>query len=131
MKRFKVTYKRDEDGVWVASAAGLKGCHTQGRSIDEARRHIREAIALYLDLTNREEAALEIVDDVRLPAEVRKALTQLKRARELENDARVKARETAERVAVQLTEKLNLSRRDAAELTGFSFQRIQQLAHGS
>jgi predicted RNase H-like HicB family nuclease len=71
VKRFAVRYERDEDGWWVSSAVGLRGCHTQGRSIEEARRHIREAIAAHLDLSRQEEAALEIQDDVRLPADVR------------------------------------------------------------
>ena len=130
-KRHNVRYERDEEGWWVASATSLKGCHTQGRSIDEARRHIREAIAGYLDLSAKEEAALELHDDIRLPASARKALAKLDEAREREAQAKADARKLADRVVRELTQELRLSRRDAAELTGYSFQRIQQLAHGS
>lgn len=35
-KSYRVTYERDESGWWVASVAGVAGCHTQGRSIQEA-----------------------------------------------------------------------------------------------
>ena len=41
------------------------------------------------------------------------------------------SRKAAGRVVKELTQHLRLSRRDAAELTGYSFQRIQQLAHES
>lgn len=45
-KVYKVTFERDEDGWWVATATDLPGCRTQGRSIAEARERIREAMAL-------------------------------------------------------------------------------------
>lgn len=131
MKRYTVKYERDEEGWWVASAVGLKGCHTQGRSIDEARRHAREAIAAYLDLSPSDEAALELRDDVKVPADVRKALAGLEKARAKETTAKAEARKAAARVVHTLTQRLHLSRRDAAALTGYSFQRIHQLAHGS
>jgi len=35
MKReFTVIVERDEDGYFVSSVAGLKGCHTQAKSLD-------------------------------------------------------------------------------------------------
>ena len=33
----------------VASVRELRGCHTQGRTVDEARRRIREAIGLFIN----------------------------------------------------------------------------------
>ena len=44
-----VTCERDETGWWVASVLELRGCHTQGRTVDEARRHVVEAMALVID----------------------------------------------------------------------------------
>ena len=44
MKSYRVAYERDESGWWVASVRGVRGCHTQGRTVDEARRRIREAV---------------------------------------------------------------------------------------
>jgi predicted RNase H-like HicB family nuclease len=48
-RTFSVVLEEDEDGVIVASVPELKGCHTQGRTIDEAMTRIREAIALCLE----------------------------------------------------------------------------------
>ncbi len=128
MKPYTVKYERDSDGWWVASATGLKGCHTQGRSIDEARRHIREAIAACLDLSAKDEAAIEIHDAIKVPAATKRLLAKLAKARAKEEAASIAARKAAGRAVRELTERMNLSRRDAAVLTGYSFQRIQQLA---
>jgi hypothetical protein len=38
VQRFTVVLKRDEDGFYVASIPALQGCHTQGRSLDQAKR---------------------------------------------------------------------------------------------
>ena len=49
---FKVVIEPDkfEDGrpAWHASCPALKGCHTWGRSTEEALANIREAIDLYV-----------------------------------------------------------------------------------
>jgi predicted RNase H-like HicB family nuclease len=37
-------YERDEDGWWLATVAEVAGCHTQARTVDEARARIREAL---------------------------------------------------------------------------------------
>ena len=47
MKRtFSVLIERDEDGVYVGSVPELKGCHTQGETLDELMDNIREAAEL-------------------------------------------------------------------------------------
>ena len=52
VKRYRVTYERDKSGWW-ASVRGVHGCHTQGRTVDEARRHIRGAWARKNKKTDR------------------------------------------------------------------------------
>lgn len=47
--QFKVLIEQDEDGYFVASVPEFPGCHTQGRTLEEVRERIREAIELYLD----------------------------------------------------------------------------------
>ena len=42
--KFLVTLEEDEDGFIVASCPALPGCHSQGRSREEALTNIREAI---------------------------------------------------------------------------------------
>jgi predicted RNase H-like HicB family nuclease len=50
VQRFTVVLERDEDGFYVASIPALQGCHTQGRSLDQAMRRIREAAELWLEV---------------------------------------------------------------------------------
>tara|TARA_Y100000310_G_scaffold300547_1_gene336302 strand:+ start:960 stop:1181 length:222 start_codon:yes stop_codon:yes gene_type:complete len=47
---FTVLIERDEDGYYVGSVPSLKGCHTQGKTIDELLENIKEAIALCLEV---------------------------------------------------------------------------------
>ena len=47
--KFRVLVERDEDGVFVAEVPALPGCLADGRSREEALRHVREAISLYLE----------------------------------------------------------------------------------
>lgn len=47
--QFKVLLEQDEDGLYVASAPELPGCHTQGKTLKEVRVRIKEAIALVLE----------------------------------------------------------------------------------
>ena len=42
--KFLVTLEEDEDGFIVASCPALLGCHSQGRSREEALANIKEAI---------------------------------------------------------------------------------------
>ena len=46
--RMLVVFETDEDGWEVASCPTLPGCHSQGRTSDEARANIREAIKGYV-----------------------------------------------------------------------------------
>jgi predicted RNase H-like HicB family nuclease len=56
-----VAYERDDSGWWVASIREMRGCHTQGQTVDEARRRIREAMALFVD----DAPTVKLVDDVK------------------------------------------------------------------
>lgn len=48
--QFKVLIEQDEDGYFVASVPELSGCHTQGKTLEQVRERIKEAIGLYLDV---------------------------------------------------------------------------------
>ena len=48
-RRLTVIIERDEDDYYVASIPELRGCHTQGKSLDEAMERIREAALLCLE----------------------------------------------------------------------------------
>lgn len=47
--RFQVCFEPEEEGGYHAYVPALPGCHSYGRTIEEAERNIKEAIALYID----------------------------------------------------------------------------------
>jgi len=47
---FTVLIERDRDGYYVAEVPGLRGCHTQARSLDDLMERIGEAILLCLEV---------------------------------------------------------------------------------
>lgn len=125
MNQYTVQFYRDEEGWWVARVTGLRGVHSQGRSIEEARRHVREALSLVVG--DKKARSANFCEKIHLPAEIRRCLSELQRRKMEEANATSRARKAAEKAAQVLTRKMQLSLRDAAALTGFSFQRIQQL----
>ncbi len=46
--KFAITLEPDEDGFIVASCPALSGCHSQGRTKEEAIVNIKEAIRGYI-----------------------------------------------------------------------------------
>ena len=44
-----VIIEQDEDEIIIVSAPTLQGCHSYGRTIDEAMENIKEAISLCLE----------------------------------------------------------------------------------
>ena len=125
VKTYHVTYERDESGWWVASVRGLRGCHTQGRTVGEARRRIVEAMELFVDNPR----SAKIVDDVKLPAAVKKAIrtyAALRKRAELEDRRAALAARRA--VRALRGGRLKMSARDAARMLGLSHQRVHQLA---
>lgn len=44
--RFQVIIEQDEEGVYIADVPALRGCHSQGRTFEEAMENIREVIAM-------------------------------------------------------------------------------------
>lgn len=56
--QFKVMIEQDADGWYTASVPELEGCYTQGKTLEEARSRIKEAIQLVLE-TDKAAAALK------------------------------------------------------------------------
>lgn len=48
-KSFNVIIERDEDGYFVATVPGLRGCHTQAKSLDKLLERTKEVIELCLE----------------------------------------------------------------------------------
>ena len=47
--KFKIIIEQDEDGVYVVSCPALKGCYSQGSTIEEAVENIKDAIRLHIE----------------------------------------------------------------------------------
>jgi Uncharacterized conserved protein len=125
VKTYLVQIERDGRG-WMASVPSVPGCHTQGRTINQALSRTREALSLWVKDAER----AKLVPDVRLPPEIKK---QVERAVILRAQAeRMNADATVAVLrAVAKMEVVGLSRRDTGELLGISRQRAHQIAEES
>jgi predicted RNase H-like HicB family nuclease len=123
---YRVVLERDESGAWIARIPRVRGCHAYGRTLEQARRRIREALALWIEGAD----IVELVEDVRLPAEARDAIRRSRRARSAAEAQRLEAQAATAEAAQALVQELHLGVRDAGELLGLSHQRVQQLVRG-
>jgi predicted RNase H-like HicB family nuclease len=60
MERFTAVFEQDGDW-WIGSVEELPGANTQGRTLDEARDNLRDAVRLVIE-ANREIARRDTVD---------------------------------------------------------------------
>lgn len=59
MYEFDVVIVEDETGGYIAFVPALPGCHTQGDSLEELIKNVKEAIELYIEtLTETEKKEL-------------------------------------------------------------------------
>ena len=47
-----VTIEKDQNGYFVAEVPGMPGCYSQGRTIDEVKANIKEAIEGWVQVMN-------------------------------------------------------------------------------
>lgn len=59
MQNFTAVFERTEDGWWVVSVPEIPGAHSQGRTLEEAREMIKDAVRLLLEV-RREDAEREV-----------------------------------------------------------------------
>lgn len=52
---FTVIIEKDEDGYYVAEVPDLRGCYTQGKTMEEVMKNIREVIELCLEAEKEKE----------------------------------------------------------------------------
>ena len=48
--QFKIVLEKDEDGWFTVTVPSLPGCISQGKTEDEAKKNIQEAIKLHISL---------------------------------------------------------------------------------
>jgi predicted RNase H-like HicB family nuclease len=123
-----VVYEPDGSG-WHVFIPEVQGCRSHGRSIAEARKNIRAALALCdEEIANAARVArsAQFVEEVRVPKAARKAVD---RAREAREEAALKEAEALKSAAhgAKALQRAGFSLRDAGELLGLSHQRVKQL----
>ena len=63
-RKFHVLIEQDEDGGFVGKVVELEGCLSQGDSLDELMKNIKEAIELCLEV-EREEKQIVSEKDIK------------------------------------------------------------------
>ena len=53
MHNFTVVIEKDEDDYYVGYVPSIRGCHTQGKTLDELIKNIKEAIELCLEVEGK------------------------------------------------------------------------------
>jgi len=117
---YRATISR-EDPWWVATVDGVGV--TESKTIADLEDTVRDLIVVIRDL---DEPDFEIIWDYDLPAEAAEALKDYQRSRSEHKVAECRYNKNAERAAVALG-RAKLSSREAAQLMGLSYQRVQQL----
>lgn len=119
-KRYRVTFERDPDssGWWIVELYGEDGVNSDGRTLEEARRNIREALSLAVGDDAAERAIFD--ENVVLPRSARDLVAKQEAARCAVEAAAAAATELQTRAADELVNKVGLSLRDAGEILDVS-----------
>lgn len=130
--RHRVVFTKEGDD-WVVEAPDIPGAHSWGPTLKSATEHMKEAIALVLDLPDGAEKTMSLDPHYRVEGlDDGSDLDVFRRALEARNelkDAQAVADETLRR-AVAEGRKYRVSMRDIATMTGVSYQRVAQIAGG-
>jgi predicted RNase H-like HicB family nuclease len=105
---YTAVYERDGD-AWVVEIAEEPRVHSRGSSLAEARGSIRDALARCLKISSEE---LRIVDDFRLPAQIRTAQETVRATRTENERTQLMASMTDSRSAITWAKELSASMRD-------------------
>ncbi len=120
-----------EDKWWCVSIPEVSGCQSAGRSLGEARRNIREALATCVDVFGDEADAVAksavILEEIRLPARAKRVLAKARKEREAAAAQASRAQTATVSAARELGDE-GLSLRDVGELLGLSHERVKQLS---
>jgi predicted RNase H-like HicB family nuclease len=119
--KYTVDYVLGDDGWWTVSVREVRGVNTQGRSIAQARRRVREALGLFVE----DAKGAELIDHIRIDADTRSVIRKAALARRVLERHQKNVSQLSRNAAKKLTARMSV--RDASEVLGVSPQRVQQL----
>ena len=122
MSEHKVVYRRTAKGEWVASVEGVRRCRGRGRTLRQARQHLRIELARVV----ADPYQMDFVEDVRLPPPARKLILQHWAARRRLEKEQGRA-DAAARAALQALLGLAISVKDAGDLLALPPLKLQKL----
>lgn len=64
--KFPIVIEKDEEGFFMADCPDLQGCHTQGKTIEEAITNIRDAIELHIKILKEDKEEIPFMQPVSL-----------------------------------------------------------------
>ncbi|MCL7414347.1 MAG: type II toxin-antitoxin system HicB family antitoxin [ANME-2 cluster archaeon] len=67
---FTVLIEQDEDGIYVARVPDIPGCHTQGKTVEQAMERIREAMQVCLEADTEEIIPMKFIGVQQLEVKV-------------------------------------------------------------
>lgn len=103
---------------------------TFGRTLAAAKRNARSALAVHLEIETLDDADVDVVDEVRLPADIDADVHRLTDQRAKADALRTEVAEATRSAAADLR-RLGLSTRDVGEILGISGARVAQIERES
>jgi predicted RNase H-like HicB family nuclease len=127
VKQVPVIYRRDrESSEWLVSVVADDRLHTHGRTIRSARKAILDVIELWHQVPANDVELEETFDLADVAPDVEAALEARAAAARAQEAAAARSIAAARQLA-----NAGISRRDSAEILGYTFQRVQQLVAGA
>lgn len=129
---FRVVFTK-EGKDWTVIAPDVHPAHSWGPSLKSTAEHIKEAIALVLNLPEGAEQSMVLDAEYRVDGMSRRESNIFRKARDARHnlrDAQEEADETL-RQAIEQGRKHGLSMRDIATMTDVSYQRVAQISSSS
>lgn len=115
--------------AWIVSFRDLD-IATFGRTLAAAKRYARSALAVHLEIDDLDSAGADVIDEVRLPAEIDVEVHRLSDKRANAEALRAEVAKATRTAAADLR-RLGLSTRDVGEILGISGARVAQIERES
>lgn len=117
---------RLEDGIWVVEIEEIPQVHSFGRTFAQARSHITDALALWLEVDTA--GWIDLQEKIEgVPDDVSRVVSTAIDARQRAAVLASEAQKTTKEAAKALVSDAGMSVRDAATVLHISHQRVHQL----